>query len=69
MASSPCLTCGDECLVPLAGLEPAACCLGDVSVQTLCQSAKLLVVSDRGAKVILWWMCPQQHISQNPIQS
>jgi hypothetical protein len=22
-------TCSDECLVPLAGLEPATCCLGD----------------------------------------
>ena len=38
--------------MPLAGLEPAAWCLGDVSVQTLCRSAKVLVASDRGAKVI-----------------
>src|SRR5215218_6663960 len=38
----------------LAGLEPATCCLGDVSVQTPCRSAKLLVASDHGAKVIRW---------------
>jgi hypothetical protein len=38
--------------VPLAGLEPATCCLGDVSAQTLCSSEKWLVSSDRGAKVI-----------------
>jgi hypothetical protein len=41
-------------LVPLAGLEPATCCLGEVSVKTLCRSAKVLVVSDRKAKVISW---------------
>ena len=45
-------------LVPLAGLEPAACCLGDVPVQTLCRSAKFLVASDRGLKVILWCWRP-----------
>ena len=47
------LTCDDECSVPLAGLEPATCCLGDGSAQTLCSTAKLLVTSDRGAKVIV----------------
>jgi hypothetical protein len=41
-------------LVLLAGLEPAACCLGDVWVQTLCRTANLLVVRKRNAKVILW---------------
>jgi len=40
--------------VPLAGLEPATCCLGDVSAQTLCRSANFLVASERGAKIILW---------------
>jgi hypothetical protein len=40
-------------LVPLAGLEPATCCLGDVWVQTLCRSANLLVGGERGAKVIV----------------
>ena len=49
-----CLTCGDGCLVPLAGLEPATCWLGDVWVQTLCRTAKLLVIGEREAKVILW---------------
>jgi hypothetical protein len=39
-------------LVPLAGLEPATCCLGDGSAQTLCYIAKLLVSSDREPKVI-----------------
>jgi hypothetical protein len=39
--------------VPLAGLEPAACCLGDVSAWTLCSAALYLVVSDRGPKVIV----------------
>jgi hypothetical protein len=39
-------------LVPLAGLEPATCCLGDVSVYTLCSSTNFLVVSHRGVKVI-----------------
>jgi hypothetical protein len=47
------LTCNDGWLVPLAGLEPATCCLGDVSAQTLCSNAKLLVTSDRRAKVIV----------------
>jgi hypothetical protein len=37
----------------LAGLEPAACCLGDVSVETLCRTANSLVAYDREAKVIL----------------
>jgi hypothetical protein len=41
-------------LVPLAGLEPATCCLGDVWVQTLCRTANLLAVRERNAKVILW---------------
>jgi hypothetical protein len=36
------LTCGFWCL---AGLEPAACCIGDGSAQTLCQSANLLLVT------------------------
>src|SRR5829696_5677370 len=36
--------------VPLAGLEPATCCLGDVSAQTLCSIAKLQVSSERRAK-------------------
>ena len=45
-------------LVPLAGLEPAACCLGDVLVYTLCRSAKFQVTSDRRAKVILWCWRP-----------
>jgi hypothetical protein len=45
-------------LVPLAGLEPAACCLGDGSAQTLCRSAKFLVAYDRRAKVILWCWRP-----------
>jgi hypothetical protein len=48
----------DLLLVPLAGLEPATCCLGDVSVLTPCRSAKLLVVGERGAKVILWVLAP-----------
>ena len=47
------LTCGDGCPVPLAGLEPAACCLGDVSVKTLCRSVKVLVSSERKLKVIV----------------
>jgi hypothetical protein len=33
-------------------------CLGDVSVQTLCRSAKLLVIGEREAKVILWCWRP-----------
>jgi hypothetical protein len=41
-------------LAPLAGLEPATCCLGDVSAWALCPSAKFLVASDRKAKVIRW---------------
>src|SRR5918995_3149958 len=58
---------GLRVLVPLAGLEPATCCLGDVSVQTLCRSAKLLVVSDRGAKVILWcWRLSSLGESRSP---
>ena len=48
------LTCNGLHLVPLAGLEPAACCLGDVRVQTLCRSTKVLVARERGAKVIRW---------------
>jgi hypothetical protein len=40
--------------VPLAGLEPATCCLGDVLAQTLCSIANLLVGTNREAKVILW---------------
>jgi hypothetical protein len=52
-ASQTCLTCSDEGLVPLAGLEPAACCLGDVSAQTLCSTTKLLVSSERKLKVIV----------------
>jgi hypothetical protein len=39
--------------VPLAGLEPATCCFGDVSAQTLCRSAKLLVSSERNSIVIV----------------
>ena len=46
------LTCDDGRLAALAGLEPATCCLGDGSAQTLCSSEKWLVSSDRGAKVI-----------------
>jgi hypothetical protein len=38
--------------VPLAGLEPATCCLGDGSAQTLCSTTNLLVGGDREAKVI-----------------
>ena len=37
----------------LAGLEPATCCLGDVSVWTLCRSTNFQVTIDRRAKVIL----------------
>jgi hypothetical protein len=37
----------------LAGLEPATCCLGDVSAQTLCCTTKFLVSSNREAKVIV----------------
>jgi hypothetical protein len=40
-------------LVPLAGLEPATCCSGDGSPQTLCSAANLLVGGDREAEVIL----------------
>ena len=58
MAFLPPLTCSDVCLVPLAGLEPATCCLGDGSAQTLCRSAKFQVTSDRRAKVILWCWRP-----------
>jgi hypothetical protein len=39
--------------VPLAGLEPAACCLGDVSAQTLCSATNLLVGSERQTIVIV----------------
>ena len=46
------LTCNGLHLVPLAGLEPAACCLGDVPVQTLCRSGNDLVAYDREAIVI-----------------
>ena len=39
--------------MPLAGLEPAACCcLGDGWVQTLCSIANFLVAGDHRAKVI-----------------
>jgi hypothetical protein len=51
--------------VPLAGLEPAACCLGDVPAWTLCWSLDLLVSGDREAKVIrssrggAGWIAPE----------
>ena len=37
--------------LPLAGLEPATCCLGDGAAQTLCSCAKSLVSGDRGVKL------------------
>jgi hypothetical protein len=52
------LTRNDRYLVPLAGLEPAACCLGDVSAQTLCRGANFQVTIDRRAKGILWCWWP-----------
>jgi hypothetical protein len=39
--------------VPLARLERATCCLGDVSAQTLCSITNSLVSRDRRAKVIV----------------
>ena len=45
--------------MPLAGLEPAGCCLGDVSAWTLCRSANFQVAIVRRAKVILFTVVRQ----------
>ena len=51
----------------LAGLEPAACCLGDVSAQTLCSPANLLVSSERKLKVIV--SSDREEVSRYPART